>query len=64
MKIDREKLLQDKQVVEEIKRHKWLESELAGHDIGFDAAADDWFQKYAADWVAYHSPKKNNKSKS
>ena len=55
--IDREKLLQLKEVVEEINRHKWLQSEMVGYDIGFDKASDDWFQKYASAWVAYHCPK-------
>lgn len=60
MRIDREKLLQDKKVVEEINRHKWLESEMAGHDIGFDQAADDWFKNYAPSWVTYHNNGKKN----
>ncbi|NTV29015.1 MAG: DUF4032 domain-containing protein [Candidatus Omnitrophica bacterium] len=55
--IDREKLLQEKEVVEEINRHKWLQSEMQGYDIGFDKAADDWFQQYASAWVAHHLPK-------
>ncbi len=65
--IDREKLLQVKEVVEEINRHKWLQSEMVGYDVGFDKAADDWFKNYATAWVAHHmpkmcsSPKKNGK---
>ena len=39
-------LLQDKRVVEEINRHLWIESEKAGHDIGFDSAASDWLQNH------------------
>ena len=31
---------------EEILRHKWLESEKAGHDIGFDRALLDWIVKH------------------
>ena len=27
---------------EEILRHKWIESEKAGHDIGFEKALLDW----------------------
>lgn len=53
--MDREKLLQVKEVVEEVNRHKWIQSEMAGFDIGFDKAADDWFQKHAAAWVAFHN---------
>ncbi len=35
---------------EEILRHKWIESEKAGHDIGFDAARVDWNLKYGSQW--------------
>lgn len=63
MKIDREKMLQNKAVIEEINRHKWLESELVGYDIGFEKAAQDWFENYATSWVAYHDDKKRGKAK-
>ena len=36
---ERDKLLQNKDVVEEINRHKWLRSQMLGYDVGFDAAA-------------------------
>jgi len=35
---------------EEILRHKWLESEKAGHDIGFDRALLDWIVRHRASW--------------
>ena len=35
---------------EEILRHKWLESERAGHDIGFEKALLDWIVRHRADW--------------
>ncbi len=35
---------------EEILRHKWLESEKVGHDIGYDLACVDWTLKYCAQW--------------
>ncbi len=35
---------------EEIMRHKWLKSEEAGHDIGFDATLLDWVMNYRTDW--------------
>ena len=35
---------------EEILRHKWLESEKAGHDIGFERALTDWIVKHRANW--------------
>jgi len=44
------KLLKDARVRDEIDRHKWIESEKAGYDIGFDRAAEDWISRYADDW--------------
>jgi hypothetical protein len=35
---------------EEILRHKWLESEKAGYDIGFERALLDWIVKYRSAW--------------
>jgi hypothetical protein len=35
---------------EEILRHKWLESEKAGHDIGFERALLDWILKFRTHW--------------
>jgi hypothetical protein len=35
---------------EEIMRHKWIESEKAGHDIGFERALIDWIVKHRAKW--------------
>ncbi len=33
--------------IDEMKRHKWIESEKAGRDLG-SAAIKDWIKKYAA----------------
>jgi hypothetical protein len=35
---------------EEILRHKWIESEKAGRDIGFDRALTDWIVKHRSKW--------------
>ena len=35
---------------EEILRHKWIESEKAGHDIGFEKALLDWIVKHRSNW--------------
>ena len=35
---------------EEILRHKWIESEKAGRDIGFEKALTDWIIKHRAKW--------------
>ena len=34
----------------EILRHKWLESEKEGHDIGFERALVDWVLNHRAKW--------------
>ena len=36
---------------EEILRHKWLESERAGYDIGFERALIDWRLKHRSKWM-------------
>ncbi len=35
---------------EEILKHKWIESQKAGYDIGFDEAYYDWELKHYRDW--------------
>ncbi|MEI6491424.1 MAG: hypothetical protein WCO94_02665 [Verrucomicrobiota bacterium] len=35
---------------EEILRHKWIESEKIGQDIGFERALLDWIVKYRSTW--------------
>ncbi|KAF0095124.1 MAG: hypothetical protein E1N59_1170 [Puniceicoccaceae bacterium 5H] len=37
---------------EEILRHKWIESEKAGKDIGFERALLDWIRNHKAGWKA------------
>lgn len=35
---------------EEILKHKWIESEKAGKDIGFERALLDWIRKHRDGW--------------
>ena len=42
---------------EEILRHKWIESEKQGHDIGFEKALLDWIVKHRAGWRALRQNK-------
>lgn len=35
---------------EEILKHKWLESEKRGEDIGFERALLDWIRKHRQNW--------------
>jgi hypothetical protein len=41
---------------EEILKHKWIESEKAGHDIGFDRALTDWIVKHRSKWRKSRQP--------
>ena len=34
----------------EILKHKWIESEKAGRDIGFEQALVDWIVKHRSKW--------------
>jgi len=36
---------------QEILRHKWIESERVGYDIGFERALLDWILKYRSAWL-------------
>jgi len=38
---------------DEILRHKWIESEKAGRDIGFERAMLGWLIKHGANWRAH-----------
>jgi hypothetical protein len=35
---------------DEILKHKWIESEKAGYDIGFERALTDWILKHRSKW--------------
>ncbi len=52
------KLLSDRRVVDEINRHRWIESERAGQDIGFEQASTDWLERFSKAWMDYHIPKR------
>jgi hypothetical protein len=36
----------------EVLKHKWLESEKAGHDIGMESAKKSWKKNHAKKWKA------------
>lgn len=44
--------------VEEINKHKWIESEKKGEDIGWDKALLDWIMKHKKDWRKSRNPYK------
>ena len=41
-------------VIQEIEKHKWCESQKAGHDVGFEWAREDWLLHYAKEWEKSH----------
>ncbi len=38
---------------EEILKHKWIESQKAGYDIGFERALTDWTVRYRQGWLQW-----------
>jgi len=42
---------------EEILRHKWIESEKQGKDIGFERALLDWIRKHRESWRSSRNKK-------
>ena len=41
---------------DEILKHKWIESEKAGFDIGFERALLDWIVKHRSTWRKSRRP--------
>jgi hypothetical protein len=37
----------------EIEKHKWIESEKQGNDIGFEKALVEWVTKHRSGWVIH-----------
>lgn len=48
-------VISNKQIREEIRKHKWIESEKIGRDIGFATAAIDWIKNHGEEWRKHHS---------
>ena len=47
---------------EEILKHKWIESEKAGTDIGFEKALLDWIVKHRSSWRDKRAKETRNRS--
>lgn len=45
----------------EINKHRWIESEKAGYDVGEEWAAMDWVSKYAAKFRVFWTIVERNK---
>ena len=50
-------LLKDKDILEEINRYKWCESEKAGADIGFERASREWINHHSQKYLSTHPNK-------
>lgn len=61
MKVDYS-FLKDELALLEIRKHKWIESEKLGREIGFASAAWDWVQKYGAAWKQFRLATENNRN--
>ncbi len=53
--VKNQELLKDERVQQEINRHRWIESEKAGTDIGFDKASIDWLNRFSDGWKQHHA---------
>ena len=46
--------LKDERAVEEIRKHKWLESQKQNREVGFATAAVDWIKRFGGAWKQVH----------
>ena len=53
-------LLTDELAIEEIQKHKWIESEKKGKEIGFATAATEWAKKYGKAFQNHHFQKRSS----
>jgi hypothetical protein len=45
---------------EEIMKHKWIESEKQGYDIGFEKALTSWVRHHRKGWLEEYNKVKTN----
>ncbi len=50
-------MLRDQDVLKEINRYKWIQSEKEGSDIGFERAAREWINSYSNSYLNSHPGK-------
>jgi len=48
----------------QIEKHKWLESEKAGKDIGYEKALFSWVRHHRTQWLKFRRAKYTKKRKS
>lgn len=49
-----------KEMCSELMKHKWIESEKAGKDIGFENALTDWLCNHKKNWISHIQNKNKN----
>ncbi len=54
--------LKDELALLEIRKHKWIESEKLGREIGFATAALDWINKYGSAWKQFRLETENKQN--
>ena len=54
--------LKDELALIEIRKHKWIESEKIGREIGFATAAYDWINKYGYTWKQFRLDVEHSKN--
>ena len=57
---DKYSYLNDPRALAEIRKHKWLESQKAGYEVGFATAAVDWIKKYGLEWRTLYAQETEN----
>jgi hypothetical protein len=56
--VKNQELLKDERVVQEINRHRWIESEKANTDVGFETASTDWLNRFSDEWLKQNKVQK------
>ena len=51
--------LKDELALNEIRKHKWIESEKCGCEIGFATAAFDWIKRYGYAFKQYQDSRES-----
>jgi hypothetical protein len=46
----------------EVDRHKWIESEKAGHDVGIEFALIDWALRHKSNWKLHYMESQHSTS--
>lgn len=54
--------LNDPRALAEIRKHKWIESQKGGREIGFATAAVDWIKNYGEQWRRIHAQEEKDAS--